>query len=265
MRSALPPRETRTAATASSRRAGRSRPSVDLRAEPGAAPARQGAGSVHHVAFRAADDAAESAMAAAVRELDLRPTDRIDRQYFHSVYFREPGGILFEIATDAPGFTGRRAEGGARHRAQAAVLVRGAARRDRGGAAAAGVADCWCRYGAVRVVARGTYEKLPYAKPEASIAVKLLTFPKASGRIPTARRSFHGPLLIAAPWSLRMSGIARGRSRIGVGGPYEHGARRHDAVLSHDLHRYDSRHAAPVRVVAEREPERARRGGGRPT
>ena len=44
-------------------------------------------------------------MAAAVRELDLRPTDRIDRQYFHSVYFREPGGVLFEIATDAPGFT----------------------------------------------------------------------------------------------------------------------------------------------------------------
>jgi glyoxalase family protein len=78
---------------------------VDLRTEPRAAPARQGAGSVHHVAFRAADDASESAMAAAVRELDLRPTDRIDRQYFHSVYFREPGGVLFEIATDAPGFT----------------------------------------------------------------------------------------------------------------------------------------------------------------
>jgi glyoxalase family protein len=78
---------------------------VDVRTAPGATPARQGAGSVHHVAFRAADDGAEREMAAAVRELDLRPTDPIDRQYFHSVYFREPGGILFEIATDAPGFT----------------------------------------------------------------------------------------------------------------------------------------------------------------
>ena len=78
---------------------------VDVRAEPGSAPGRQGAGSVHHVAFRAADDAAETAMAAAVRALDLRPTDPIDRHYFHSVYFREPGGALLEIATDAPGFT----------------------------------------------------------------------------------------------------------------------------------------------------------------
>jgi glyoxalase family protein len=78
---------------------------VDVRAEPGVAPARQGAGSVHHVAFRAADDAAEMEMASAVRALDLRPTEQIDRLYFHSVYFREPGGVLFEIATDAPGFT----------------------------------------------------------------------------------------------------------------------------------------------------------------
>jgi glyoxalase family protein len=78
---------------------------VDLRVEPAGGPARQGAGSVHHVAFRAADDAAELAVAAAVRAMGLKPTDQIDRQYFRSVYFREPGGILFEIATDAPGFT----------------------------------------------------------------------------------------------------------------------------------------------------------------
>jgi glyoxalase family protein len=78
---------------------------VDLRADASAAAGRQGAGSVHHVAFRAADDAAEDAMAQAVRSLGLRPTDQIDRQYFHSVYFREPGGILCEIATDGPGFT----------------------------------------------------------------------------------------------------------------------------------------------------------------
>jgi glyoxalase family protein len=44
-------------------------------------------------------------MASAVRALGLRPTDQIDRQYFRSVYFREPGGILLEIATDGPGFT----------------------------------------------------------------------------------------------------------------------------------------------------------------
>lgn len=78
---------------------------VDVVADPAAVPGRQGAGSVHHVAFRAADDAAELDMAAAVRDLDLRPTDPIDRNYFHSVYFREPGGVLFEIATDGPGFT----------------------------------------------------------------------------------------------------------------------------------------------------------------
>jgi glyoxalase family protein len=78
---------------------------VDVRAAPGFLPARQGAGSVHHVAFRADDDAAELQMAAAVRRLGLQPTDQIDRKYFHSVYFREPNGILFEIATDTPGFT----------------------------------------------------------------------------------------------------------------------------------------------------------------
>jgi glyoxalase family protein len=78
---------------------------VDLRVVAAAPPARQGAGSVHHVAFRARDDAAELAMSSAVRDLGLRPTDKIDRQYFHSIYFREPGGILLEIATDGPGFT----------------------------------------------------------------------------------------------------------------------------------------------------------------
>jgi len=78
---------------------------VDLRADPTAPLGRQGAGSVHHVAFRASDDAAENEMAQAARRLGLRPTDPIDRQYFHSVYFREPGGVLFEIATDGPGFT----------------------------------------------------------------------------------------------------------------------------------------------------------------
>ena len=78
---------------------------VDLRAAGGFLPARMGGGSVHHIAFRAADDAAQEDM---VRKLaqnhGIRTTEQRDRNYFRSVYFREPGGVLFEIATDAPGF-----------------------------------------------------------------------------------------------------------------------------------------------------------------
>ena len=65
-----------------------------------------GRGSVHHVAFRAKDDATQAEMAAQLRDKHgLQPTEQKDRQYFRSVYFREPGGVLFEIATDEPGFT----------------------------------------------------------------------------------------------------------------------------------------------------------------
>ena len=64
-----------------------------------------GQGSVHHIAFRARDLAHQAEMAEAARGLGLNPTEVIDRQYFESVYFREPGGVLFEIATDEPGFT----------------------------------------------------------------------------------------------------------------------------------------------------------------
>ena len=64
-----------------------------------------GRGSVHHIAFRAADDARQAEMAQKlVTNHGLRPTQQLDRQYFRSVYFHEPGGILFEIATDQPGF-----------------------------------------------------------------------------------------------------------------------------------------------------------------
>ena len=49
-------------------------------------------------------DAQQAEMATTVRKHGLRPTEQLDRNYFRSVYFREPGGILFEIATDAPGF-----------------------------------------------------------------------------------------------------------------------------------------------------------------
>lgn len=77
---------------------------VDVRAVGGFPDGVGGAGTVHHVAFRAADDATELTMRATVESNGLRPTVVMDRSYFRSVYFREPGGVLFEIATDGPGF-----------------------------------------------------------------------------------------------------------------------------------------------------------------
>jgi glyoxalase family protein len=77
---------------------------VTIRETEGFLPAHMGQGSVHHIAFRAADDAEQAEMAKRVREHGLMPTEQRDRNYFRSVYFREPGGILFEIATDEPGF-----------------------------------------------------------------------------------------------------------------------------------------------------------------
>jgi glyoxalase family protein len=67
-------------------------------------PARQGAGGVHHVAFRTPDNAQYEAWAQRLNELNIRNSGEIDRFYFRSLYFREPNGILFEIATDGPGF-----------------------------------------------------------------------------------------------------------------------------------------------------------------
>jgi glyoxalase family protein len=78
---------------------------VTIRETGGFLPGRMGRGSVHHIAFRAVDDAQQAAMARKVRDDHrLSPTQQLDRNYFRSVYFREPGGILFEIATDQPGF-----------------------------------------------------------------------------------------------------------------------------------------------------------------
>jgi glyoxalase family protein len=67
--------------------------------------ALQGRGGVHHVAFRVPDDATHVAWRARIEDAGLRPTPVIDRFYFKSIYFREPGGVLFEIATDGPGFS----------------------------------------------------------------------------------------------------------------------------------------------------------------
>ncbi len=78
---------------------------VTLREVGGFLRGRPGAGSVHHIAFRAKDDAEQAAMAEKLGgEHGLQVTEQRDRAYFRSVYFREPGGVLFEIATDGPGF-----------------------------------------------------------------------------------------------------------------------------------------------------------------
>lgn len=68
------------------------------------AAARQGAGGVHHVAFRTPDEAQYHAWTQRLTELGIQNSGEIDRYYFRSLYFREPNGVLFEIATDGPGF-----------------------------------------------------------------------------------------------------------------------------------------------------------------
>ncbi|MDX1661823.1 MAG: ring-cleaving dioxygenase [Gemmatimonadota bacterium] len=77
---------------------------LELREEPDRSNGRWGAGGVHHVAWRVADAAEEDALREALLRAGMRPTDPIDRFWFRSVYFREPGGTLFELATDGPGF-----------------------------------------------------------------------------------------------------------------------------------------------------------------
>lgn len=72
--------------------------------QPDLPEARQGAGGVHHVAFRTPDAEQYQAWAARLRELRIPSSGPVDRFYFQSLYFREPNGVLFEIATDGPGF-----------------------------------------------------------------------------------------------------------------------------------------------------------------
>jgi glyoxalase family protein len=66
--------------------------------------AKQGAGGVHHVAFRTPDDAQYDAWAERLKTMKVPNSGKIDRYWFKSLYFREPNGVLFEIATDGPGF-----------------------------------------------------------------------------------------------------------------------------------------------------------------
>ena len=85
--------------------AGGSGAHLDLRAMPEEKRGQWGVGSIHHVAWRVADERGQLAVRQRVAEAHRRPTDVIDRFWFRSVYFLEPGGVLFELATDGPGFT----------------------------------------------------------------------------------------------------------------------------------------------------------------
>lgn len=78
---------------------------VDVLGTPGAERGLVAAGSVHHVAWRAPDEQTQLGWRQEIVETGLDVTPVLDRQYFRSIYFREPGGVLFEIATDPPGFT----------------------------------------------------------------------------------------------------------------------------------------------------------------
>jgi len=77
---------------------------LDVVVDPDAPQGRQGTGTVHHIAFRARTDAEQLLWQADLRRAGYSVTEVRDRSYFKSIYFHEPGGILFEIATDAPGF-----------------------------------------------------------------------------------------------------------------------------------------------------------------
>jgi glyoxalase family protein len=78
---------------------------VDLLEAPEAPVGEEAAGTVHHVAWRAPDDAGQLAWREVLVKAGRNVTPVIDRYYFKSIYYREPGGVLFEIATDQPGFT----------------------------------------------------------------------------------------------------------------------------------------------------------------
>ena len=78
---------------------------VDLLELPEMPAGYNAAGTSHHVAFRVKDDNIQMEFREKIASKGLNPTPKIDRDYFYSVYFREPGGVLFELATDNPGFT----------------------------------------------------------------------------------------------------------------------------------------------------------------
>ena len=78
---------------------------IDLLCLPEGQRGQVAAGTVHHIAFRTANDEEQRAWREHLISLGYNVSPVMDRTYFHSIYFREPGGVLFEIATDPPGFT----------------------------------------------------------------------------------------------------------------------------------------------------------------
>ncbi len=91
----------RFVAAASEGQAGRF---IDLTIEPLDRPGSSGAGTVHHIAWRTPDDAMQVALRERLLGLGYQVSPVMERNYFRSIYFREPGGVLFEVATDGPGF-----------------------------------------------------------------------------------------------------------------------------------------------------------------
>jgi len=78
---------------------------MDIVSAPDAPPGHVAVGTVHHVAWRTATNETQQRWRQRLVEAHLGVTPVLDRQYFRSIYFHEPGGVLFEIATDPPGFT----------------------------------------------------------------------------------------------------------------------------------------------------------------
>lgn len=78
---------------------------IDLVEAKGEPRGHVAGGTIHHVAFRVKDDETQLRFREKIERMGLNPTPQLDRKYFKSIYFREPGGVLFELATDGPGFT----------------------------------------------------------------------------------------------------------------------------------------------------------------
>jgi glyoxalase family protein len=78
---------------------------IDLHCQPEGERGRMGIGAVHHIAWRTPSGATQLEWRRLLAEAGMDVTPVLDRNYFHSIYYREPGGVLFEIATDPPGFT----------------------------------------------------------------------------------------------------------------------------------------------------------------
>jgi glyoxalase family protein len=77
---------------------------IDLICSPDSLKGLGGAGTVHHIAFATADADSQLEVRKKISQRMLNPTPVLDRNYFTSIYFREPGGVLFEVATAGPGF-----------------------------------------------------------------------------------------------------------------------------------------------------------------